>query len=385
MMKENWKEIVEVLQKAIKNNVKEETYKEKIIYCLRILGWKSNNIELELSLPIGNNNSIRPDIVLCLNNIPFIPIEIKRPANVCNERQEQLISYMRQLKSNIGLYIGNDIRLFYDDPNDINTSICVLKIKLEDNDDKGVILCNLLCFDSFDKIKIDNYCKEKYNEITNHKRIKEYFELFFSEDKLDDNIKELIKDKFIDDGLDQKIVETELNKITFQIRYNHQTPITPIDNYPISNTIKSTSNIKNEDNVKCKEEFSIDGNNYYGVGPFVKMVVEKYVSDHPDITFEELENAFPPKLGKVKNSKSSGVVKTLNKINEIAINFPDIKKRFNIKNPIKLKDGTEVAVNTQWGNNGPDKIIFQSFLNHIKKWYIIHVKDVSKNKYNLNI
>ena len=71
----------------------------------------------QYTLPIGNSNSIRPDIVLWRKNehdtqSPVLPIEIKRPSNIRNERQEnQLMSYMRQLKLNVGLYIGEKIQL----------------------------------------------------------------------------------------------------------------------------------------------------------------------------------------------------------------------------------------------------------------------------------
>ena len=58
---------------------------------------------------------------------PVLPIEIKRPSNIRNERQEnQLMSYMRQLKLNVGLYIGEKIELYYDVSNDGEVSFVYL-------------------------------------------------------------------------------------------------------------------------------------------------------------------------------------------------------------------------------------------------------------------
>ena len=129
-MRENWIEIVNILQTNVETNSLENKFKDDLISCLRILGWKTINgsLKREVSLPIGNNNSISPDILLCKNNA-VLPIEAKRPDNVCNERQvSQLISYMRQFKSNVGIYIGNDIRFFYDNQTDQDPAICVFNV-----------------------------------------------------------------------------------------------------------------------------------------------------------------------------------------------------------------------------------------------------------------
>ena len=118
-MNENWPEIVETLIPYFETNSVEGDYQREIENCLKFLGWKKTNGTMvsQYTLPIGNSNSIRPDIVLWRKNehdtqSPVLPIEIKRPSNIRNERQEnQLMSYMRQLKLNVGLYIGEKIQL----------------------------------------------------------------------------------------------------------------------------------------------------------------------------------------------------------------------------------------------------------------------------------
>ena len=104
-MNENWPEIVETLIPYFETNSVEGDYQREIENCLKFLGWKKTNGTMvsQYTLPIGNSNSIRPDIVLWRKNehdtqSPVLPIEIKRPSNIQNERQEnQLMSYMRQL------------------------------------------------------------------------------------------------------------------------------------------------------------------------------------------------------------------------------------------------------------------------------------------------
>ena len=103
----NWYEIVDILSSNITYDISEEIYQREIISCLRMLGWRSKEgtLKEQVTLPIGNNNSIRPDIVLYKDNLPVLPIEIKRPTNISSSKEEkQLMSYMRQLKLNVGLF-----------------------------------------------------------------------------------------------------------------------------------------------------------------------------------------------------------------------------------------------------------------------------------------
>lgn len=58
------------------------------------------------------------DIVVQQNSIEQFVIEIKRPNHILQEEDErQLFSYMRLLKHQVifGLYVGDKIRLYYDD------------------------------------------------------------------------------------------------------------------------------------------------------------------------------------------------------------------------------------------------------------------------------
>ena len=101
----NWNEIVDILSSNI--DISEVIYQREIVACLRMLGWRSKEgtLKEQVTLHIGNNNSIRPDIVLYKDNQPVLPIEIKRPTNISSSKEEkQLMSYMRQLKLNVGLF-----------------------------------------------------------------------------------------------------------------------------------------------------------------------------------------------------------------------------------------------------------------------------------------
>ena len=65
-MNDNWIEIVETLQPCIAGNFTELRYQQEIENCLKYLGWRSSNktMQSQVTINIGNNNFIRPDIVL---------------------------------------------------------------------------------------------------------------------------------------------------------------------------------------------------------------------------------------------------------------------------------------------------------------------------------
>lgn len=374
-MKDNWKEIVETLTKDIRDNTTENKYQDDFISCLKMLGWKTVNgsIRREVNIPIGNNNTIRPDIVLCKNE-KILPIEIKRPSNICTERQEeQLLSYMRQLKSNVGIYVGNDIRFFYDDPNDLNSAICVFKIDFKEDDDNGITLCELLSFDTFDKEYFELFCKEQYDKVNDHNKLKDRLEDFFYAANVTNNIKSLIVELFVKEGFDKDEIEKELSEISIDINFN-----TKLDSY-IPDSV-SVVNVKNEihrnyNQNKRKEKFSLDGNYYCGVGPFVRLVVNKYIEDHPNITFDELKFIFPDDL----TTGSYGFVMKEKDFMKKSLDNEDIKNRFFPK-PIRLYDNTMIVLNNQWGNNKALRRKFLIFLEHINKFYDYYCMDKKTNE-----
>ena len=63
---------------------------------------------------------------------------------------------MRQLKLNVGLYIGEKIQLYYDIPNDGENPICVFTAEIKKEDTNGSIICDLLSYDKFNLEKIYN-------------------------------------------------------------------------------------------------------------------------------------------------------------------------------------------------------------------------------------
>lgn len=367
----NWIEIVETLQSYVNKNSVESEYQKEIENCLKILGWKKSNntMQSQFQLPIGNGNFIRIDIVL--NSI--LPIEIKRPSNICSVKQEsQLMSYMRQLRSNVGLYIGENIQLFYDNPNDKDSAISVFKVNLSEDDVNGVTICELLDFKNFDMQKLECFCQKRYDEIVIYKKFQQCFTEFFSVSNVNKNIQNLIKDKFIRDGFDEDLLDSELQKLIINVQRKDASFVTSKVKCKDKKLDMESTIDKNEDGDDIAYLFN--GNLYkrnrrgYGIGRLVLHVIKQFVKDNPNITLDQLNVCFPADLCHYKNYNAFIVEKE--RIDE----GDKVRFFWDEKDIIVLQDFKKITVSNQWGDKGYLKKYFQSFLEKAREYYHVYEK-----------
>ncbi|MBR5825418.1 MAG: hypothetical protein IKY67_14900 [Paludibacteraceae bacterium] len=368
-MNSNWLEIVETLQPFIYQNSIESEYQKEIENCLKILGWKKSNGTMlsQESIPIGNGNSIRIDILLKKNGIPALPIEIKRPQNICNQKQRnQLMSYMRQLKTNVGLYIGENIQLYYDSPDDKNEAISIFNANFNNNDANGISICELLQYTNFEIEKLEIFCKQHYNQIITHNKLKERLNYFLEENNGTKNIINLIKEKFLNEGFEEDTLNQELKNLTIHISWNKQKTTLKSINYK-----KENKNTETNDNTK----FSLDGITYYekgkhnyGIGKFVWAVIKQFIEDNPNITLEELNKYFPAELCSFKKYNAF----IIDKQNISEQDIADDRFFYKEQDTITLNDGRQIIICSQWGNSGHLQKYFKMFIKKAKEYYTIY-------------
>ena len=152
-MQETWKRFVYPLIEDKKQDVEEETYHRHIENQLMLLGWEPWKGEIihKQSLRIGNRNRMEPDILVARDNEYQFVIEVKRPENTqAKEEITQLESYMRQLRLDVGIYIGEHIEMFYDKPN-TNHVVSVFKWAVDLEEKRGARFVELFSKDNFSK------------------------------------------------------------------------------------------------------------------------------------------------------------------------------------------------------------------------------------------
>lgn len=150
------------------------------------IGW-TNDKDLIHHYSLGRKNE-RPDFFLKYDGNRGIPIEVKLPNNLMNtENMEQLIEYMRLSDSNIGIYIGESVRVFYRPSLEDNLKI-VIDATFSNEDIAGFVFAELF-FNATFNIESLKAELNKYYEL--EKRI--------DEKKLDDFDSSAIPEKWLMD------------------------------------------------------------------------------------------------------------------------------------------------------------------------------------------
>lgn len=364
-----WQEFVFDLVEAKRQAIKEAPFQEKIEAGFRALGWSKANGEIcpKERINIGNNNQLEPDITFKIGGRPVFVVEVKHPTNILTTRQiEQLLSYMRMRKVPFGLYIGEEIHLFFDHENELPTS--VMKIDLDTEATNGWKFIDFFARPVFTSERIIAYCGERYKEIHSNSILDEFAEEL--QGNANDTIMNILQDYFVktkkcDTSVVKKILEMyffHVSKSTEEIQKDNVVEAEPSSRYVLQKQGRSHS--KSRDTSK----FSLDdGVNYFGKGKFVREVVAAYLSAHPSITFEQLEQVFPDEL-----QGSYGVVRRLDELEKSAHDPKDLRTRYVMDEDKILctKDGIRFVVSNQWG-----RFNFPHILELLGKWNWNVIKD----------
>lgn len=186
---DKWNEIVEwaINNRNERESVVEEYWKDTLT---EDLGYSKKNGEIIIrpSISLGSSSRTIPDIIVSVGNIQFFMIELKQlyiPYEKKNE--EQLFSYLRQTKGNIGVLICHDIYLYDYDYNKNDKEQAKFKIPFEKDNEDGIKFIELFSKEFFDKRKIKEFIQEKTQKERNILEIKK-----FLNDKDKDYVKNLI-------------------------------------------------------------------------------------------------------------------------------------------------------------------------------------------------
>jgi hypothetical protein len=142
-MKEMWQEICFILTECKKSAISETICEQKILRVLEKLGWSQFKKEIRIrpKIYIDRQKFIEPDIaVICgSNNEAEIVFGIEHSLETTSNNYHQLKSYMRQLKCEIGVLIGNEIHIYYDgDLISGGDPVLIMKIPLNADSSNGI-------------------------------------------------------------------------------------------------------------------------------------------------------------------------------------------------------------------------------------------------------
>ena len=199
-MIEKWNYFVYDLCEAKKKDVEEDNFHALIETQLQHLGWAKYKGEIchKQSIHLGNNNRIEPDILIKRDGEDEFVIEVKRPSHKQIKKDvDQLLSYMRILKLNVGIYMGEYIEVFYDMPSS-KEAVSVLKVPLEINSKLGAKFVELFSKETFSKESIMGFCEERLQEIQRQNSLNEIKKklISYAQTQIAESLKPYLMDKY---------------------------------------------------------------------------------------------------------------------------------------------------------------------------------------------
>lgn len=93
-----------------------------------------------------------------------------------------------------GLYIRENIRLYYRPDSGTGIPVCVLTAELREDDTNGPLLCALLSYKEFDLQSVENFCLRRYNLIRTGGSFRQWVEDFLSGSTGTKNITGLLRE-----------------------------------------------------------------------------------------------------------------------------------------------------------------------------------------------
>ena len=337
-MNDIWNEICFELSTCIQNNVLEKEYENAVCNCMVLLGWKKYRGEIVTQYPVqaGHENKYA-DIVILQDNVEQFVIEIKRPNHILQEEDErQLFSYMRLLKHQVifGLYIGDKIRLYYDDIASQQLPEQVFSIDIEENNPDGLKFVELFSKDSFNVQTVTDFCKEQKMIFQKQIQIQNEIAHILS-DTSGQIFKDALRGKYLSEGYSEEWVESVLNQIALtvssSVKERQRTEVL----LPISTEKQSHSETKND---RDYTKYSISGGEPLAKNRFVLAVVRKFVNEHPNTYSEyaKIFNALKP--------DAQGVIKEFDSLLR-----NQIRNYFTGENECLIsQDGIKFVVCNQW-------------------------------------
>lgn len=223
---EKWNELCFILSESVPDNASEQLFELKVIQAFEKLSWShfKKEISVRESIQVGSSNRITPDLIIKSNNTNLFVVEVKKPSvDLKNpDHQYQLSSYMRMLRLNFGILIGNEIKIFIDGSLVGTNQFELLEtISFTKDNSQGLNFINLFHKETFSHENIEKYIQEKIETIKDNQII-ENLKKEITTTEYSEFLKNKLKDKLLND-YNENIVEKVLEDFKVKIYNSSQT------------------------------------------------------------------------------------------------------------------------------------------------------------------
>ena len=337
-----WKKLCQEVKEAKKAHLSEKQFESKInIFLQTWLNWmeKDDAIVEQYKINFAHTRGYA-DFVLFHNGREEIVIELKEPNHEKENKDiKQLTDYMKALKCSFGLYVGEELELYYDE-DDRNKKkldpVLVASYDLFEEDTKGIEFIKLIQKESYSSDALELYC----NNIIKVSNLAKYW---CSTQGKEEIYKYILGKGSLSEDLANKLAS--VLKIDISL-IEENLAVTPSTSTPITSPTTKITPKSKEPSIGKKdshntEVFSLDNVNFYPKSKFLIYVIQKLIQERPNLTYAEIEKIIPlrTETNKVLLTKEDWEKRT-----------PDAKSRYVTKKVPILKDvnGQEFYVSSQW-------------------------------------
>lgn len=349
MNNEKWNEICFLLSDNVRTDISESDFEQNVIQALRVLDWKEflGDLQIRPSFQIGASNRIMPDFVINSSEKKnLFVIEIKQPSIPLSINfQQQLFSYMRQLRLQYGVLIGQVVQIFYDgDLTDHDDPVLLETIEFEQDSAKGLKFVELFSKQTFSYETLKTFTLNSLKKI-NRKADQKKLQQKILSTEYQTELLELIKQDFLN-NYDAELIDNVLKEISINIQpKSNITTEKPIFQAYVSNQTENKS-------TRDKTKYIINGTsarlpkNRF-VLEFVRTYLQKYPTD-----FSSLKRVF-----KDEYQGSTGVINKLDFVETKYANKSN-KRHFTGNDEILTSnDNIQFVVSTEWGKDNINNIV----------------------------
>ena len=198
-----WNEICFHINKN--RNSSERDFQTAVEFLFEKLGWSAYKGEIvtRKAIPVGAAKSLKPDVIIHADGKDILVVELKKPSATMTDRNaDQLISYMRQLRLDFGILLGETLQLYYESS---KGNIKVRDIPFIENSDEGVKCISRLSKSGYSLDELHNYCIDSLCDIENRIEARERVSILCSEIGAE-IVSDLLKKKLLEDFPDDIVL-----------------------------------------------------------------------------------------------------------------------------------------------------------------------------------
>ena len=287
---ELWNKIVSQYNK-IRNSKEEVVQASWELLFSTLFNYSDSEIDSQRPVQMGSTPKY-PDIIIKNQNGDLFVVELKQ--HTLHKGHEQLISYLNQLKVNIGILVCDKLYIYDFDYTAKENAYSVLEIPFTQDNPNGSRFVELFSKDNFDKQKIKDFIKESNQKKNSETEIKNELSVNL--------ITELLKSHF-----SEKYPAVDVEKILadYNISISKKCVVQPLTHFQ---AVQKTTNVANRTN----EEKLIKDIRSVGMETFVKYFEyynnPNYETRDIRALFEKYEN-FSINSMASKASTGKGIIK----------------------------------------------------------------------------